>query len=125
MSQNVSDKVDVAGAVVEIGGEGAAELVRADARFERRSNRGVLLDDVLHGTLGDAAPLKRQEKGVLMTWECLDFLAIHHVFSQSFRNLWREIQNHLIAALSGYKNRIILQVYVRNVDADAFRNTNA
>jgi hypothetical protein len=58
VAQHVRHQVDIAGLVIEIGAEGAAQLVGTQVFFQRRCLRGVFLDHHLHGTYGNAPVLK-------------------------------------------------------------------
>lgn len=86
---------------------------------------GVLLDQVLHGALGDPTALQGQEQRVLVARQRLDLLSLLQVSRQRLRDLRRKIKHHLIAALSGNKEGVFLQIHISDVEADAFRHADA
>ena len=119
MAQYIRHQVNVACGVVQVGGKGAAELVRADFRLERGGGGGVFLHKVLHGALGYPPLLQGQKQGVLMTRQGVHFFAFLQIFAKRRRYLRRKIQHHLIAALAGDQKGVFLQIYIGQIDAHA------
>ena len=124
MAQDIRDQIDIAGLIVEVGGKGGAELVRADARLQRRSDFCVFLYKVLNGALRDSPSLQREEKRILVTFLGFDPDALVIIGRERFRNLRREIEHHLIAALARDQKGVFLKVDVGKVDADALADAD-
>ena len=125
VAEHVSNQVNIAGFPVEIGAEGAAQLVRADLFFERRGDGGVLLDHVFHGPLGDAPPLDREKESVFMAGQRFDLFALLEVILERAGNLVGQVQDDLLAALARDDERVLLKVKIVDVQAYAFADADA
>ena len=125
MAEHIRYQIDIAGCLIKIGGKGGTQLVRADGGLQRGSDGRVFFDHFLYRTLRNPAPLKGQEESVLMARQSFDLTALLQIICQSFGNLWREIQDHLIAALAGDQEGVLLKIHIVNIDAYQLGNTDA
>ena len=130
MAEYVRHHVDVARRAVEVGAVGAAQFVRGDL-FERRGDRGIFLDQILHRAHAYPPDLQGEKECVRVAdfeflragYQCLAF-AFDVVF-ESFLDVLVEVEYGAAAALAGDGEGVGVEIYVLYVQPHAFAHSYA
>ena len=130
VAEYVRHHVDVARRAVEVGAVGAAQFVRGDL-FERRGDRGIFLDQILHRAHAYPPDLQGEKECVRVAdfeflragYQRLAF-AFDVVF-ESFLDVLVEVEYGAAAALAGDGEGVGVEIYVLYVQPHAFAHSYA
>ena len=126
VAEKLRGEVDVAGFAVNLGAEGAPQLVRGDF-FVRLEHAAVLLDEILDAADGETRASKREEEGRgVVRFALKKLLALGtDVGGEGGSDCVAEIHEGLAAAFADNSYGIKCEIYVINIQADKFAYTNS